>query len=179
MGKGMAVVVGCLLAMSILAVSERSTPRKWAAALPGILLAGYMVCLLWRNQVTVSAGPEGVRKENGPLPGPERLRLIPREEISRVYVRSFAVTGKYGGRFRTVGVELKDGDNLDLMVSCPPHPGMAVEAQRLANALGWRDGVTELAEQGKTKWRWAGVVPFLRLVGAVGVCAGWALAVAG
>lgn len=179
MGKGMAVMTGVVLALGILAISERSTPRKWTAAVPGIVLGGYLVCVMWRNQVTVSAGPIGVRKENGPLPGPERLRVIPREEIARVYIRSFTVTGKYGGRFRTVGVETKDGDNLDLMASCPPHPGMAEEARKLAAALGWTEGVTELAEQGKRRWRWAGVAPILRLVGAVGACAAWALAITG
>lgn len=179
MGKGMAVMTGVVLALCVLALCERSTARKWTAALPGILVGGYLVCVMWRNEVAVSAGREGVRKENGPLWGPEGGRVIRREEILRVYVRTFTVNSKYGGRFRTVGVETKEGDNLDLMVSCPPHPGMAEEARKLAAALGWTEGIVELDGAGKRRWRWSGVMPVLRLTGAAAVCALWAFVVAG
>lgn len=176
-GKGFAVLLGVLVVLWLLILTEVRRPRKWVAGGPAVVLAAYGVALLWRNEYGLEVSPEGIRISVGPLPGPEALRVVPRAEIARVYVRTFVVTSKYGGRFRTAGVELKDGDTIDIAVSCPPHPGMAAEAERIAAALAWTEGVVTLEGAGKKRWRWAATFPFLRFLLAAGLCGVWAYCV--
>lgn len=176
-GKVFAVLFGVLIAMWLLILTEARPHRKWVASGPALVLAVYVCLVMWRNEYEVFAGPEGLRISVGPMRGPEALRVVPRSEISRIYVRTFVVTGKYGGRFRTAGLEMNDGDTIDVMVSCPPHPGMEAEAERIAAALGWTEGVVTLEGAGKKRWRWAGTSPLLRLLLGIGLCGAWAYVV--
>ncbi len=175
--KFFAVVMGVVIAMCLLIVAEARPQRKWLASGPGLALAVYVCCAVWRNEYELVAGREGLRIAVGPMVGPEALRVVPRAEIARVYVRTFVVNSKYGGRFRTAGVELRDGDTIDIAVSCPPNPAMAAEAERIAEAIGWTEGVVTLEGAGKRRWRWAGTLPFLRLVLGIGLCGAWAYVV--
>ena len=169
-----AVMIGVLIVMCLLILTEARPRRKSLASGPGLALAIYVGLVNWRNEYELVAGREGLRITVGPLPGPEALRVVPRAEIARVYVRTFVVNSKYGGRFRTAGVELQDGDTIDIAVSCPPHPGMAAEAERIAAAIGWTGGVVTLEGAGKKRWRWAGAVGFVRLALGIGLCGAWA-----
>jgi len=173
-GKAFAVLfaIGIVMGLAILTGEKRS--GVWTASIPVIVLACYGAALLWRNEHEISVTREGLRLRTGPLPAFERERWIPKETVARVYVRSFTLTGKHGGRFRTAGVELRNGDSLDIAISCPPDPAMEDEAKKIAEALAWREGIVRLDERGRAGLRWAAVWPVLRAFGLVALCAAWA-----
>lgn len=167
--------LGVLLVMGCGAVAGQKRQVDVVASLPAILLGGYVVVAVWRNRAEVTAGPKGIRVWFGPMILGERERLIGREEIAAVCVRDFTVhSSKYGGRFRTAGVVLRDGDTFDLYVSCPPHPETEGEAVKIAAALGVAGAISHYDKAGKRRWRRATVVTILRNVAVVAVCLAWA-----
>lgn len=173
-GKFMSVLMWALIVMSSVAVAGQKRWVDVVASVPAILVGVYVAVALWRNDAEVTAGPKGIRVWYGPMVLGERERWIGREEIAGVCVRDFTTHGKNGGRFRTAGVVLRDGDTFDLYVSCPPHPETEGEAVKIAAALGWTDPISHYDRWGKRRWRRATVVTILRGVAAVAVCAAWA-----
>lgn len=175
-GKWLQIFVACALAFMTFVVAMYPSPRRWIAGTPSLLLGAYLFCFFYWNRCTLTVTREGIRRALGPLPGGERLRVIPREAIVRVYIRYFEVVGKYGGRFpwQTMGVELADGGNMDLYMVSPPNQETPKLASRIAAALEWPDPVVELQGGGRRRWRWALVRPALCWLLALAFCAVWA-----
>lgn len=175
LGKGLASVFGVMVALwTLLGVSyEGKWGRNLMACGPAIVLASYGIAALWRNKTSIIVGRDGVWVRRGPLPLLESARFLPREEIVAVQVRNFVDHGKYGGRFRTVGVEMRDGTTLAVVSSCPPDPGMEEEARKIAVALGWMEAVSVLNVRGRTRIRWGAWWPVLRFLILVAFCLWW------
>jgi hypothetical protein len=167
--------LGVLLVMCCGAVAGQKRQVDVVASIPAILLGCYVVVALWRNKVEVTAGPNGIRVWFGPMILGERERWIGREEIAEVCVRDFTTHGKNGGRFRTAGVVLRDGDTFDLYVSCPPHPETEGEAMKIAAALGVAGAISHSDKAGKRRLRRAKALVYLRGFAAVAVCLAWAI----
>ena len=115
------------------------------AGTPLFALFAYGLAVGYANRQTVRVTAEGVAKAFGPLPCGVQPEWVPREEITKVYVRYVYVSGKSGrAPYWAAGVEDAAGRWVDLTDPLAPAESVKESAQRIAAMLRWTEPIEVL-----------------------------------
>jgi hypothetical protein len=116
-------------------------PGTITGSIPFALLVLYVLAAVAVNRTSVTVTRQGIRRFYVGLPTGETELWIPREDVTKVYVREVEIRGRTTVRYKVAGVETKQGWWVDLSDDREP----ARSAEAIAGALGWQPGVVQLA----------------------------------
>ena len=140
--------LGLGLAFLVLIATERvisfkyDFPRAWG---PALAVCWYLTALVFVNRSRLRIDGEGVRFTYGPLPSGARNRHFPAADIARVYGREYGDLSRYGGYFKSVGIETRSGFAFDLEREELPALTIQERGEAVAAALGWRGGLVAIS----------------------------------
>jgi hypothetical protein len=145
-------------------------PGVITGSIPFLLLALYVLAVVAVNRTVVEVTREGIRLYYKPLPTGERPLWVPREDVTKVYVRKVEIQGRTTIRYKLAGVETKAGWRVDLSDAAEPEKA----AEEIAKALGWK-GTVEQLEGRAPRGRGVALRMTLRVAGLLALAIAWVM----
>ena len=157
--QGLFLVLVMLAATMSVVSMRHDFPRAWA---PLLGLGWYWALVVCVNRSWLEIEGGVVRFRRGPLPTGVWDKRFSREEIRRLYVRSYLDPGRWGGYYKAIGIETVSGIAIELEREELPAKTIGQRAEEVARALGWAEPVAELdgALPGRDVVQWWERAPF-------------------